>query len=205
MSDEVLILEPGDERAQKIAKAISSPTAGDILNQMKEGNFTASQIADNLDLPLTTVQYHLENLVSAAILNIIDKKWSKKGREIKVYGLRNQVVIVAPHPSDVRSLLLKYASLFAMVLLAGVVMFSLLTMFASSESISPPLLQKDTTGENVRLNTVPTAAEMEETSYLPLLYFILGGSVAIVTLAAYELRKRRSLKVLPAATPSRDQ
>jgi DNA-binding transcriptional ArsR family regulator len=205
MSDEVLILEPGDERAQKIAKAISSPTAGDILNQMKEGNFTASQIADNLDLPLTTVQYHLENLVSAAILNIIDKKWSKKGREIKVYGLRNQVVIVAPHPSDVRSLLLKYASLFAMVLLAGVVMFSLLTMFASSESISPPLLQKDTTGENVRLNTVPTAAEMEETSSLPLLYFILGGSVAIVTLAAYELRKRRSLKVLPAATPSRDQ
>jgi DNA-binding transcriptional ArsR family regulator len=205
MSDEVLILEPGDERAQKIAKAISSPTAGDILNQMKEGNFTASQIADNLDLPLTTVQYHLENLVSAAILNIIDKKWSKKGREIKVYGLRNQVVIVAPHPSDVRSLLLKYASLFAMVLLAGVVMFSLLTMFASSESISPPLLQKDTTGENVRLNTVPTAAEMEETNYLPLLYFILGGSVAIVTLAAYELRKRRSLKVLPAATPSRDQ
>jgi hypothetical protein len=84
-------------------------------------------------------------------------------------------------------------------------MFSLLTMFASSESISPPLLQKDTTGENVRLNTVPTAAEMEETNYLPLLYFILGGSVAIVTLAAYELRKRRSLKVLPAATPSRDQ
>jgi Bacterial regulatory protein, arsR family. len=98
MPDEVLILEPGDERAQKIAKAISSPTAGEILNQMKEGNYTASQLAESLDLPLTTVQYHLENLVSAAILMVTDKKWSKKGREIKIYGLRNQVVIVAPIP-----------------------------------------------------------------------------------------------------------
>jgi DNA-binding transcriptional ArsR family regulator len=205
MSEDILILEPGDERAQKIAKAISSPTAGDILNQMKEGNFTASQLADSLDLPLTTVQYHLENLVSAAILSVIDKKWSKKGREIKVYGLRNQVVIVAPHPGDLRSLLLKYTSLFAIVLLAGVLMLSVLTMFAGSAPQPPPMLQKGAGEENVRVDTLSTAVASEENGYLPFVYFILGGSAAIIALAGYELRKRRSLVAIPVAMPSRDQ
>jgi hypothetical protein len=205
MSDDILILEPGDERAQKIGRAISSQTAGDILNQMKEGNYTASQLADSLDIPLTTVQYHLENLVSAAILNVIDKKWSKKGREIKVYGLRNQVVIVAPRPGDVRSLLLKYASLFGIVLLAGVVMFTLLTMFATSNSFTSPVLEKGASGDDVRLASAPAPLEAEGPGYLPLVYFILGGSAAIVALAALELRKRRSLRAIPTTIPSRDQ
>jgi DNA-binding transcriptional ArsR family regulator len=205
MSEDVLILEPGDERAQKIAKAISSPTAGDILNQMKEGNYTATQLADSLDLPLTTVQYHLENLVAAAILGVIDKKWSKKGREIKVYGLRNQVVIVAPRPGDLRSLLLKYTSLFAIVLLAGVVMFSLLSMFTVSETPPSPMLQNGAAEKDARLTTVQGPVASEENGYLPLVYFILGGSSAIVTLAAYELRKRRILQTIPSAIPSRDQ
>ncbi len=205
MSEEVLILEPGDERAQKIAKAISSPTAGDILNQMKEGNFTATQLADTLDLPLTTVQYHLENLVAAAILGITDKKWSKKGREIKVYGLRNQVVIVAPRPGDLRSLLLKYTSLFAIVLLAGVVLLSILTLFAGAGSVPPPMLQKDATGENGRLQTVSTYETIGESPYFPLLYFVLGGLAAIVALASYELYRRRSLRMFSVATPNRDQ
>ncbi len=206
MPDDILILEPGDERAQKIARAISSPTAGEILNQMKEGNFTASQLAENLDLPLTTVQYHIENLVGAAILAVMDKKWSKKGREIKVYGLRDQVVIVAPRPGDVRSLLLKYASLFAIVLLAGVVMLSLLSLWAGSGPVSPSLLQKETGGEDTRMNAVPSAYEMPtDNGYLPFLYFVLGGGVSIAALAAYELRRRRSLQSLPAVSPSRDQ
>jgi predicted transcriptional regulator len=204
MAEDVLILEPGDERAQKIARAISSQTASDILNQMKEGNYTATQLAERMNLPLTTVQYHLENLVAAAMLNIIDKKYSKKGREIKIYGLRNQVVIVAPNPGDVRSLLLKYASLFGIVVLAGVVMFTLLSIFAGTGSAPAPLLEKGSAGEDIRLNSVPASAPVEG-RYLPLLYFIVGGSVAICALAAYEFRKRRSIQVIPLPTLSRDQ
>jgi hypothetical protein len=205
MPEDILILEPGDERAQKIARAISSQTAGDILNQMKEGSYTATQLAESLNLPLTTVQYHLENLVAAAMLNIIDKKWSKKGREIKVYGLRNQVVIVAPHPGDVRSLLLKYASLFGIVVLAGVVMFSLLSLWGAPGVLSAQGPEKGTTGEDVRLNSVPAPAAAPENSLLPFLYFVLGGTAAIASLGVYEFRKRRILQTLPPAIPSRDQ
>ena len=36
MTDEIIILEPGDERAQKISKAMGSQTASDILQLLAE-------------------------------------------------------------------------------------------------------------------------------------------------------------------------
>jgi DNA-binding transcriptional ArsR family regulator len=205
MADDVLILEPGDVRAQKIAKAISSQTAGDILNQMKEGGYTASQLAETLNLPLTTVQYHLENLVEAAMLIVIEKRWSKKGREIKVYGLRNQVVIVAPHPGDVRSLLLKYASLFGIVVLAGVVMLTLLTLFPGGTTPPLPLQEKGSTGEDLRVDSVPASAPPADNNFLFFVFIIFGGGVAIVALAGFELWKHRSSATFPFPAFSRDR
>ena len=37
MADNVVLLEPGDERAQKIAKAMGSQTASDILQLLSDG------------------------------------------------------------------------------------------------------------------------------------------------------------------------
>ena len=51
--DAVIILEPGDEKAQKIAKAMASRTAGEILQLLKDGNGTATHIAEALGSPIT--------------------------------------------------------------------------------------------------------------------------------------------------------
>ena len=204
MPDNILILEPGDERAQKIAKAISSPTAGDILNQMKEGGHTATQLSESLDLPLTTIQYHLENLVEADMLNVIEKRWSKKGREIKVYGLRNQVVIVAPRPGDVRSLLLKYTSLFAIVILAGAVLFTFLVL--SAPGALSPIQEKTSSGDSLQVNRFPAPVTgVAGTNYLPVIFFILGGGVTILTLAFFELKRRYASEIEPRIAPNTDQ
>src|SRR5512136_881509 len=71
----VIILEPGDEKAQKIAKAIASRTAGEILQLLKDGSHASTQIAESLKIPITTVQYHLENLVEAGIITVVEKRW----------------------------------------------------------------------------------------------------------------------------------
>ena len=118
----VIILEPGDEKAQKIAKAIASKTAGEILQLLKDGSQASTQIAEALSIPITTVQYHLENLVDAGIITIVEKRWSQKGREVKVYGLRDQMLIVVPRGGDLKGILLRYASLFAVVILASIVL-----------------------------------------------------------------------------------
>ena len=192
MVDDVIILEPGDERAQKIAKAISSQTASDILNQIQEEPSTASDIAGRLQLPLTTVQYHLENLVAAEMLDVVEKRWSKKGREIKVYGLRNQVVIVAPRGEDLRSLLLRYASLFGIVLFAGLVMAVILSMLGGIAPPSPALEKSGSGVEDMRVNYLGEGGEGEDL-LTSVLFFVCGGAVALLALMMRELWRSRSL------------
>jgi DNA-binding transcriptional ArsR family regulator len=121
MADNVIILEPGDERAQKISKAMASQTASDILQLLAEDKKSLTEITDRLDIPLTTAKYHIENLLEAGLITVADTKYSVKGREIKIYAVTNQLLIVAPRQSNVRSLLLKYASLFGIVLFGSLV------------------------------------------------------------------------------------
>jgi DNA-binding transcriptional ArsR family regulator len=126
MADDVVILEPGDERAQKISKAMGSQTASDILQLLAENQKSLTEITERLAIPLTTAKYHIENLLDAGLISVAETRYSVKGREIKIYSLTNQLLIVAPRTSNVRSLLLKYGSLFCIVLL-GTLALSLIS------------------------------------------------------------------------------
>ena len=132
MADNVVLLEPGDERAQKIAKAMGSQTASDILQLLSDGQKSLTDITERLAIPMTTAKYHVENLLDAGLLSVAETKYSVKGREVKLYSLTNQLLIVAPRHSNVRSLLLKYASLFGIVVFGSVVIAIISPLIGSS-------------------------------------------------------------------------
>jgi DNA-binding transcriptional ArsR family regulator len=162
MADNILILEPGDERAQKISKAMGSQTASDILQLLAENQKSLTEITERLAIPLTTAKYHIENLLDAGLISVAETKYSVKGREIKIYSLTNQLLIVAPRTSNVRSLLLKYASLFCIVILGTLAL-----------SLASPLIAGMDTGMNApfaiqaeRGTGVLTTQAVSE-SYLP--------------------------------------
>jgi DNA-binding transcriptional ArsR family regulator len=121
MADNVVFLEPGDERAQKIAKAMGSQTASDILQILGDGPQSLTDITERLNIPMNTAKYHIENLLEANLIAVAQTKYSIKGREVKIYTLTNQLLIVAPRQSNVRSFLLKYASLFGIVAVCSVI------------------------------------------------------------------------------------
>lgn len=121
MTDNVVVVEPGDERAQKIAKAMGSQTASDILQLLGESPKSLTDITDRLAIPMTTAKYHMENLLDAGLISVAETKYSVKGREVKIYSLTNQLLIVAPRQSNIRSLLLKYTSLFGIVAFGSLV------------------------------------------------------------------------------------
>ena len=211
MPDGVIILEPGDEKAQKIAKAIASRTAGEILQFLKDGGHASNQIAEALEIPITTVQYHLENLVDAGIITIVEKRWSQKGREVKVYGLRDQMLIVVPHGGDLKGILLRYASLFAVVILASIVLALLGPAFApvaspAFQNVLPSAMPRAPSEAGVAADHVlkgaanqtpaPVSTQvvggMTELATVPAapslpLVFFLGGALVILVMAAYEL------------------
>jgi DNA-binding transcriptional ArsR family regulator len=135
MADNVVFLEPGDVRAQKIAKAMGSQTANDILQILGEGPRSLTDITERLDIPMNTAKYHIENLLDAGLIAVEQTKYSIKGREVKIYMLTNQLLIVAPRQSNVRSLLLKYASLFGIVAVCSAMISVLSPIFGPGSMI----------------------------------------------------------------------
>lgn len=202
MADNVLVLEPGDERAQKIAKAMGSPMAGDILQQLAEKPSSLTDITERLAIPMNTAKYHVENLLDAGIIAVADTRYSVKGREVKIYSLTNQLLIVAPRRSDIRSLLLKYASLFGIVALASLAISSVLPLVstwgtneaATLAAPAPAVAQKVAdagTGASREAGTMAVQANMNGLAPAipgldPALAFFLGGLLVIVILLCYE-------------------
>ncbi|MDD1686088.1 helix-turn-helix domain-containing protein [Methanoregula sp.] len=197
MSDNVLVLEPGDERAQKIGKAMGSPTAGDILNLLADGPKSLTDIADKLAVPMNTAKYHVENLLEAGIISVEETKYSVKGREVKLYSLTNQLLIVAPRRSDIRSLLLKYASLFGIVAISSLAISSLLPLVSSwgtneavfSRTMAPATATVTGAGDeagNIVLKTSYDTFASPAAAVDPAIAFFLGGVLVIVVLLCYE-------------------
>jgi DNA-binding transcriptional ArsR family regulator len=214
----VVILEPGDERAQKIAKAMASRTAGEILQVLKKGNETATRIAEALESPITTVQYHLENLVDAGIITVVERRWSQKGREVKVYGLREQMLIVVPRGGDLKGILLRYASIFSVVVFATLVLAFLGPAFlpaaapafqaavptglprapteaggALGDNLAKEAAANQTWAPNMTpgaevTRAIPEMAAVPAMPSLPLVFF-LGGVLVIAVMLGYELWK----------------
>jgi DNA-binding transcriptional ArsR family regulator len=211
MPDGVIILEPGAERAQKIAKAMASRTAGEILHLLKDGSHASTQIAEALSIPITTVQYHLENLVEAGIITVVERRWSQKGREVKVYGLRDQMLIVVPHGGDLKGILLRYAALFTVVMFAAIVLTLLAPSFAPVaapvfQNVLPTALPRapseagtaaDHLLKEAAANQTPAPAATRVPPAVPEmaipgappfpLVFFLGGALVLAVMLGYEL------------------
>lgn len=195
MPDEVVVLEPGDDRAKLIAKAMASQTASDILGVLRNSEYTSSEIADSLSMPITTVSYHIDNLVKADIIEVVRTRWSPKGRQVKIYGIRDQVVIVAPGKMDLRALLLKYASLFSILIVTTVLLAVIIPSFSGVSFTEEPAR------ENLEvLKAPPGAGSIEDGAYAQgyvqpeqlamesmLFAFFTGGCVILIVLIGYEL------------------
>jgi DNA-binding transcriptional ArsR family regulator len=195
MTDDVIVLQPGDERAQKIGKAIASQTANDILHILSQGQKTASDLTELLNIPMGTLKYHIDNLLEAGLVEIAETRYSVKGREVKVYRLKDQLVIVAPKMTNIRSILLKYASLFAIVIVASMAMLAVLPLFqAPPDMVSAPAFSEDGGGGGggagyIAERAPQVEAMSEARAAAPVLAFFLGGSMVVLLLFLYEAYK----------------
>ena len=184
-SEGVLVLDPGDEQAQKIAKAMASQTAGEIFEAFAGGPMTLTALAGSVGLPINTVKYHVQNMLDADLLEITDTRYSVKGRKVNVYGLKNQVVIVAPKTADIRALILKYAALFAIAVTATLGIFILHPLIAGgAKSDGGPLMAPPPPAG------VPAPAPGLLPPELPAA-FLLGCCLVILLLAIFEWIVRR--------------
>lgn len=180
----VVGVDSGD--AEDVLGALQSETARTVLAALQDESATASAVADRTDLSLQTVQYHLDNLDGAGLVEVVDARTSEKGREMDVYApSRRPVVVLAGDDGegdDVQTLLAR--------LLSGVGLLALVS-----------LLVEELLGDGVAALFGATPAE--ETSFAadstagaaggvpPGVAFFAGGLVVLLGAAAvWSLRRR---------------
>jgi predicted transcriptional regulator len=116
-SEKVLIL-PLNEGSKKITQILSNDKAMRVLEILTDKPMSATDMAEKLSMPLTTIKYNLDALVEVDLIKVKQTKWSKKGREIKIYEPVQKFIVVAPgsiqkDKSSVLSMLKKYLGLIA--------------------------------------------------------------------------------------------
>jgi len=197
MTGEVVVLEPGDEQAQKIAKAMASQTASDILSLLALGTKSLTDITEQLKIPLTTAKYHAGNLLDAGLIKVSETRYSIKGREVKMYALTDRLLIVAPKRTNVRDLLLKYSSLFGIVIAGTLAVFAIVPLLSSpvAPEAAPLMTAGAESGAGMyAAKAVAPNAVAQASSLDPALAFFLGGVLVIGVLLCYDAwlwKKRR--------------
>src|SRR3990172_5054419 len=130
-ADEKLLILPLGEESKKITQVISNDTARRILELLADAPLSASDIAERLKVPLTTIVYNLENLEKVGLIRVEKIKYSEKGREVKIYAPVRKLIVVVPEKADKKSvadLIRKYVG----VILAAVLASSFIEFFSKN-------------------------------------------------------------------------
>jgi len=98
--EKLLILPLNDKNSKKISQVISSDTARNILEVLASTPRSASEIAEKLGIPLTTVQYNLEKLYDAGLVKVERTKYSRKMKPVKIYAPQRKFIVIAPGKAD---------------------------------------------------------------------------------------------------------
>lgn len=92
-----LLVDLNEPKTKKLAETITSETSRKILNHLAEkAEDTETKISEALQLPLSTVHYHLQKLQEAGLVKAEEFHYSPKGREVNHYKLANKYIIIAP-------------------------------------------------------------------------------------------------------------
>ncbi|MBA1340679.1 MAG: hypothetical protein C5S40_00915 [ANME-2 cluster archaeon] len=138
-SEKLLVLPLGDE-SKKITQVISNDTARKIMELLAGQSMSASDIAKQLDVPLTTIKYNLENLVDVGLVKIERIKYSEKGRQVKVYAPVRKLIVLVPEKlgsTSITKVLKKYLGVILTAFFASGFVELLTSKFTSSNSMMP--------------------------------------------------------------------
>jgi len=92
-----LLVSLKENKAKELAQVISNDSCRKILDYLGEKeDSTETQLAKELDLPISTIHYNLQHLLKAGIIDIDEFHYSEKGKEVNHYKLANKYIIIAP-------------------------------------------------------------------------------------------------------------
>ena len=196
-TEKVLIL-PLNADSKKITQTLSNDTALKILELLAQQPMSATAISEELDLALTTIKYNLDALIESDLIKVNKTKWSKKGREIKIYEPVQKMIVVMPgggktDKASIISMLQKYLSMIGAAIFAsfGIEYLAKLTGSGMSFQAVPEAGVSDRMVESVAIaEDVPEIALMSVNDSLyesaPVAEAMMNDTVRVVEEAAMD-------------------
>jgi ArsR family transcriptional regulator, arsenate/arsenite/antimonite-responsive transcriptional repressor len=67
-----------------------------LLKMLEKRSMSAEDLANELKIRLNTIKYNLDLLLETGLIKVRQVKWSRRGREIRVYEAVEKVIILLP-------------------------------------------------------------------------------------------------------------
>jgi len=134
------LVDLDDEVADEVFQALSSGTTRDIFASLHETPQTASDLADVTDTSVQNTQYHLQKLVDADLVEVVDTWYSERGTEMKVYAPTDESLVLFAgndKQGSLRSLLKRVVGVIGMLLPASAVVAFLARHLIGEPSSAP--------------------------------------------------------------------
>ena len=191
-----------DDKAKILAMELANDKGRLVLEKVFEGRKSSSELAKELNMGLPTVLFHVERLLEAGLIKVIDTNLSKKFREIKYYGPSKQAILIIP-PSVTQEEMTAPLLSRATAKIAGVTSILgaglsavLLNVFSKEVPIpgerifsEPPIMAQDNVLEVTKL---PTESVEEIVRTLPSLEVTVGIiliSAAVALMVVWGIRQ----------------
>ena len=88
------LVDLDDDVADEVFEALSAGTARELLAACYDDPATASELAEEVDTSLQNARHHLDTLLEAGLVEVVDTWHSTKGREMDVYGPASYPLVI---------------------------------------------------------------------------------------------------------------
>lgn len=189
-----LLVDLNEPKTKKLAETITSETSRKILNHLAVKEETEANIAKMLNLPISTVHYHLQKLQEANLITAEEFHYSQKGREVLHYKLANKYIIIAPkHVSGLKEKLKG-------ILPALIATLGISAIIKIVQNLTPTLPMQ--AAESMAADAAPEMAmKVAQEAPAPLvqqpniaLWFLVGSLAALLMYVVVELIRERVKK-----------
>lgn len=213
-----LLVSLNEDKAKELAQVITNDTCRKILDYLADNDATESNIAKDLNLPISTVHYNLQQLMKGSLVVAEEFHYSEKGKEVLHYKLANKYIIIAPKSTwGLKEKLKKIMPITAMTVVAAfaieianrvltktVTQSSGISVPEAVKSIKRPLLDDALlTTEGIAISAAETAVQSSvdvvttSITTSPIwqyaaLWFLIGGIFALLLYLIVDFIKRNN-------------
>lgn len=199
MAEKYLLFDLDSKESKKLGEVISNPSCKKIINLLADKEMGISEIAKELGAPLNSVQYSVNNLKEAGLIEESKSFWSVKGKKMPSYKLVNKAIVISPKKGNIYSKIKGVLPVIATgVIFTGLFLWESAgekifggEVFSASKNTAPELLKNvadnSAAGASTGASTVGLAQNVSTgiqtaSSGLPITYWLLLVAWALLLL-----------------------